>query len=309
MIMNVFIKDCDILRNLDMTALRSFVAVADAGGVTRAAGLMNFTQSAVSMQLKRLEDSLDLDLLDRSRRQIALTATGEQLLSYARRMLALNDEVIARLTDPAHEGEIVVGVPHDIVYPVIPRVLRQFNAEFPRMRVNLLSSNTVALKEMFARGEVPLILTTEDDRDAGGETLVEAALIWVGAPDGRAWRDRPLRLAFERNCIFRAGVHRALDAAGIDWEMAVESESTRAIEACVSADLAVHAAMEGHCPPELAPIDHGGALPTLPGKMINLYGAGSVQSATFERFVAMVRRGYADVSGSNHDFSRRTAAA
>ncbi|NHX27946.1 LysR family transcriptional regulator, partial [Escherichia coli] len=98
-------------RNLDLTALRSFVAVSEAGGVTRAAGFLNLTQSAVSMQIKRLEEALDLQLLDRSARQIALTASGEQLLGYARRMLALNDEIYARLTAQEYEGEIALGVP------------------------------------------------------------------------------------------------------------------------------------------------------------------------------------------------------
>jgi DNA-binding transcriptional LysR family regulator len=117
-------------RNLDITALRSFVAVADCGGVTRAAGYLNLTQSAVSMQLKRLEESLDSHLLDRSARTIALTASGEQLLSYARRMLELNDEVYGRLTAQEYEGEIVLGVPHDIVYPSIPRCCNSFTPIF-----------------------------------------------------------------------------------------------------------------------------------------------------------------------------------
>ena len=86
------------MRNLDLTPLRSFVAVADAGGVTRAAGFLNLTQSAVSMQLKRLEDGLGLALPDRSGRGVALTPAGEQLLKYARRMVDLNDEIYARLT-------------------------------------------------------------------------------------------------------------------------------------------------------------------------------------------------------------------
>ena len=297
-------------RNLDLTALRSFVAVADAGGVTRAAGYLNLTQSAVSMQLKRLEESLGLELLDRSARQIALTATGERLLSYARRMLALNDEVMARMTDAGHEGEIVLGVPHDIVYPVIPQVLNRFAAEFPRMRINLMSSNTLALKEMFARGEAPLILTTEDACDKGGETLSTAALVWVGAPGGRAWRERPLRLAFEQSCIFRQGAQGALDSAGIDWEMGVESDSTRTIEASVSADLAVHAVLEGHCPPELSPVPHGGALPELPAKQINLYGAEAARSVPFDALVDMVRTGYrAAASGRDHHLAARPSAA
>ena len=100
------------MRNLDITTLRSFVAVADTGGVTKAAGLLHLTQSAVSMQLKRLEESLDAPLLDRTGRGIALTAQGEQLLSYARRMLVLNDEVYGKLTSNAYEGEVTLGVPH-----------------------------------------------------------------------------------------------------------------------------------------------------------------------------------------------------
>ena len=121
-------------RNLDLTALRSFTAVADAGGVTRAAAQLNLTQSAVSMQLKRLEESLGLPLLDRSARTIALTAQGEQLLAYARRLLALNDEAWGRLTHPAFEGVLDFGVPHDIIYPHVPGVLRHFSAEYPRVQ-------------------------------------------------------------------------------------------------------------------------------------------------------------------------------
>ena len=138
-------------RNLDLTALRSFAAVADAGGVTRAAALLNLTQSAVSMQLKRLEESLGLALLDRSARTIALTAQGEQLLAYARRLLALNDEAWGRLTHPAFEGVIDFGVPHDIIYPHVPGVLQRFAAAYPRVKLQLHSLYTSGLKEQLAR--------------------------------------------------------------------------------------------------------------------------------------------------------------
>ncbi|HGG63177.1 MAG TPA: LysR family transcriptional regulator, partial [Rhodobacteraceae bacterium] len=183
-------------RNLDMTALRSFAAVAEAGGVTKASGFLNLTQSAVSMQLKRLEESLDLKLLERNGRGVVLTGAGEQLLGYARRMLALNDEVFGRLTNQAYEGEVVLGVPHDIVYPAIPQVLQRFAAEYPRMNVRLVSSYTKGLRKMFERGECDMILTTEDTLEAGGVTLMTLPLIWIGAPGGSAWKSRPLRLAY-----------------------------------------------------------------------------------------------------------------
>lgn len=279
-------------RNLDLTALRSFVAVADAGGVTRASGFLNLTQSAVSMQIKRLEDMLGVDVLDRSGRQVALTAAGEQLLGYARKMLALNDEVMGRLTRDPHEGEIVLGVPHDIVYPVIPQVLQHFARAFPKMKVSLISSFTRVLRAQFGRGECDIILTTEDTTDPGGVTLAELPLVWVGAPGGVAWKGRPLKLAYEHNCIFRQGVQAALDDAGIAWQMAVESDSTRTIEASVSADLAVHTVLAGSEPPYVERISHGGSLPDLKRMRVNLYVADPAHSPAVLEMAAMIQRAY-----------------
>lgn len=281
-----------MLRALDLTALRSFVAVADAGGVTRAANLLNLTQSAVSMQMKRLEEALGVTLLDRSARTVTLTAAGEQLLSYGRRMLALNDEVVSRLTDTVYEGELVLGVPHDIVYPYIPGVLQRFHAEFPRVKVQLLSSFTRRLKEMFTRGECDLILTTEDICGDLGETLVELPLVWVGAPGGSSWKARPLRLAFEQACMFRAPVQQALDRAGIAWEMAVDSDSSRTIEATVSADLAICAALSGMFAAHLEEIPHNRQLPNLPGKQINLYAAQIDATVPQGRCAELIRQAY-----------------
>ncbi|WP_342068602.1 LysR family transcriptional regulator [Yoonia algicola] len=258
-------------RNLDLTALRSFVAVSDAGGVTRAAGMLNLTQSAVSMQLKRLEESLDVALLDRTARTIALTPAGEQLLGYARSMLKTNDEILNRLTATEFEGELKLGVPHDIIYPVIPAVLKRFAAEFPRMQVRLISAPTRKLLVMHGRGEVDLILTTEETCGPGGQVLIELPLLWIGAEDGVAWRRQPLPVAFCKNCIFRSGVLQALNDDGIDWQMAVDSDHDNAVEAAVSADLAVHVSLKGCLPPHTVPIDHGGLLPALKPQNINLY--------------------------------------
>jgi DNA-binding transcriptional LysR family regulator len=282
-----------MMRNLDVTTLRSFVAVADTGGVTRAAGFLHLTQSAVSMQLKRLEDMLGLDLLDRSGRTVALTASGEQLLTYARRMVSLNDEVITRLTDQAFEGAITIGVPQDIVYPAIPRVLQQFNVAFPRVRVQLVTTYTRSLKEEFAKGELDLILTTENDAVTEAETIAERPLRWIGAPGGSAWRQRPLRIAFCRYCTFRPRVIEALDGAGINWEMAVDTESDRTIEATVTADLAVHSVIEGTEPGHLTQIDHGGALPDLPVQKINLYGADERKGEVINAMADLLRRAFA----------------
>lgn len=258
-------------RNLDLAAMRALAAISDFGSVTRAAHVLNLTQSAVSMQIKRMEDALSLTLLDRAGRGVQLTAEGEQLLAYGRRMLAINDEVISRLTDSDYEGEIVVIVPHDIVYPHIPRVLRHFQTLYPRMRVQLLALNTIKAKQAFAAGDCDLILTTERHCDIGGETLARLPLVWIGAPGGQAWRERPLKLALGRYCTFRPGIVAALDFAGVTWEAAVESESDRTLEAAVSSDMAVHALLAGTEPPHAERIHHGGQLPELETYLVNLF--------------------------------------
>jgi DNA-binding transcriptional LysR family regulator len=239
--------------------------------VTRAATLLNLTQSAVSMQLKRLEENLGLSLLDRSERTIRPTSEGEQLLGYARKMLDLNDEALGRLTADSYEGEITLGVPHDIVYPVLPPVLRQFSMDFPRMQVRLISSYTKQMKEQFERHEIDVLLTTEYGTPEDATLLRSVPLVWIGAPEGTAYRNRPLRLAHEAHCIFRQIAQRSLDEANLPWQMALDTDSTRTAEATVAADLAIHTMLKGTEPPQLAEIDHNGALPDLPVTNINLY--------------------------------------
>lgn len=279
------------MRNLDMTTLRSFLSVAEQGGVTKAAQVLNLTQSAVSMQLKRLEEMLGIELLDRSNRRIALTASGEQLLTYARRIVDLNDEAVGRLSDEVFEGEIILGVPHDIIYPVIPRVLRTFNGLFPRMNVVLKSSSTVRLLEDLNRGAAHLILTTEQDLLPGGETLTEMALRWTGAVGGQSWRKRPLRLGFCNQCIFRPVAMRRLDQAGIDWDLVIDTEEDKSVEALISADLAVGALLESSIPPDQEPINHGGTLPDLGVQKINLYGVKGRDEAALQ-MAELLRKGF-----------------
>ncbi len=280
-----------MIRNLDLTALRSFVTVAEAGGVTRAAGQLHLTQSAVSMQLKRLEESLGQSLLDRSGRSIALTAQGELLLSYGRRLLALNDEVWRRMTNQAYEGELVFGVPHDIVYPHIPGILKKFAAAYPRVKINLVSSFTNDLKRLFAAGEADLILTTENRPEAGAIRLAEVDFVWMGATNGIAWKSRPLRLAYEKKCIFRPIAQKALDDAGIPWEMAVESDSAVTVEASLSADMAVHACLRGTLR-YLEEIDHRGTLPEMPPMQINMMVAPQANAPLAHDLAEMVRTAY-----------------
>ena len=285
-----------MLRNLDLTALRSFLTVVETGGVTRAAGVLNLTQSAVSMQLKRLEDSLGIALLDRAGRGIAPTAAGEQLAGYARRILALNDEVFGRLTATEYEGELRFGVPHDIIYPYLPRILKRFSLDFPRMRIQLATGPSLRLKAQMRRGELDVILTTEAEPGPGGEVLTDMPLVWIGAVGGTVWRERPLRLAICNSCVFRPDVIRRVDAAGMAWENTVDSPLDKAVEAAVSADLAISVSVADSLPPLTEVLDHGGSLPDLGRTRVILYRQ-AADDPVVAALSGMLRQSYAGARG------------
>jgi len=149
-----------------------------------------------------------------------------------------------------------------------------------------------------ASGKCDLILTTEYALEPGGETLATIPLRWTGAPGGKSWRQRPVPVAFCQHCRFRPVVLRALDEAGIAWENVIDSGSDRAIEATISADLAVGAMLDGTEPPHLECISHGGALPDLAHQKINLYAATDVGAPAIGHLAGTIRHCYSTLTSS-----------
>jgi DNA-binding transcriptional LysR family regulator len=183
-------------------------------------------------------------------------------------------------------------VPQDIMFPHIPRVMQRFAQEYPRVRVMLQSDHTVDLKRKFARSELDLILTTEAEVDPGGEMLVQQPLVWVGAEGGHAWRSRPLRFGSTSRCVFRRPAIEALEAAGLPWELAVDSLSCSTVEVSVVADLAIFVQLAGSIPARCEAIRHAGALPELPDYLVNLYVADGPRADLAARLAAMLRQAY-----------------
>ncbi|MEM9058172.1 MAG: LysR family transcriptional regulator [Pseudomonadota bacterium] len=278
-------------RNLDVSALRSLVAVADTEGVTRAAAQVSLTQSAVSMQIKRLEETFGTRLLHREGRGVKLTQTGEQLVGYARRLIALNDETWLRLTNEEFEGELRLGVAADIVYPYIPRILQRCRDEFPRVRTTLSTCLTKVLREKLRNGEIDIIITTEKRPGKGGEALASVRNEWYGAVGGKAHLCRPLPVVMCRNCAQKGDVLKTLDNADIAWIMAGDTDSETTASAMVSADLAVTPALglsNGHNHEKVP----AGALPELNPVSINLYTAAARKSAVMDAVADIVRQTY-----------------
>lgn len=265
--------DGTTIRNLDIATLRSFVTVAELGGVTRAAARLNLTQSAVSMQLKRLETALDQQLVERAGRGVCLTREGEQLLGYGRRILTLHDEAWQRMTHHAFDGRVSFGVPDDLVDLLVSPVMRDFAAEFPRARFDLTSSFTRQLIEQFNDVQLDVILTTEPLDVGTGECLYRGPLKWYVGQGSLIWKERPLPLATKPECAFQPVVIAALETAGIPWERPYAANHWRDLEAIVNAGLAVEVnislVVDGR--PTRVPLPAESGLPPLPDFGIFLY--------------------------------------
>ncbi|WP_085905328.1 LysR family transcriptional regulator [Kiloniella majae] len=283
------------MRNFDLGTLRSFITVSETGGMTAAANKLHMTQSTISMQIKRLEESVGLPLLDRnSGRGIRPTAEGDQLLGYARSMLDLNDEIWGRLTAPKYEGSICLGVPGDVIRPHIPNVLKQFNRDFPRVQVRLKTAGSIDLATEIEHGQQDLILTTEVyDKDKklpdNGELLAVQPLLWTGAVNGHAWMARPLPVAMVRGCAFRRSMIDALEQANIPWLDAVDTDSEDSTSVAVAADFAVRPELPTFSDPGIEEIDHRGELPTLPRCSINMYLADGPNKVLAEELAIYIR--------------------
>jgi len=243
--------------------------------MTRAATRLHLTQSAISMQIKRVEESLDLTLFERTKKGMETTSAGEQLLHYAKQMVDINDEAWSRLTSSEYEGKLTLGVPSDIIYPQVPKVLRAFNQAFPRVHITLNSSMSHALLHQFDQGALDVVLATLRAPGNEGEVISTQRLLWTGAIEGSAWNRRPLPIGFTQGCAFRNDILDALSTHGIDWFNVVTGEDEIAGTATMSADLCVGVELESSEFHQREFIDHGGELPQLPDYSIVMYQAES----------------------------------
>ena len=259
-------------RTLDLTLLRTFVAVVEKASMTAAANAMNLTQGAVSQQVRRLEGVVGCSLLVRDRRHLRLTTAGERLFGQARRILRLNDEIWADIKMDAVEGRVRLGVPPDLVGAVLAPVLKAYAEAFPRVELVLVCAPSPELLESMSTGLVDLAIAEEAIGASQGECLAVERLVWVGAEAGTAHEKRPLPLSMVAStCAFRAIALAALDRDGIGWRTVFEGGSVDATVATVRADLSVSAWMASIVPPGLEILPPTSRMPSLPNFAINLH--------------------------------------
>lgn len=235
--------DTGALPLLDIDVLKSFVAIAESGSFTRAARQVFRTPSAVSMQIKRLEEILGASLFVREARRVRLTQEGEILLGYARRLLKLNEEAIASFIAPSLEGTVRFGTPDDIGTRILPGVLSQFARSHPGIQVDVIVGRSADIIRQLDAGDLDMVLVTAGSRglDSGrGEVVHTERLVWTGREGGVAYQREPLPVALAgRGCAWRSAALSALDRAGVAYRIAYISEHCAGQEAVLLADLAV----------------------------------------------------------------------
>lgn len=231
-----------VLPLLDTDVLRTFVTIAESGSFTRAARQVFRTPSALSMQIKRLEETLGQTLFVREARQVRLTPEGEVLLGYGRRLLQLNEEAVAQFLSPSLEGRVGFGTTDDVGTRALPSVLAQFARSHPAVQVDVVVGSSVKMLERLDSGELDLILITAGNPGQGprGEIVHSEPLVWAGREGGIAAQRSPLPVALAHHgCAWRGMALDALDRAGVSYRISYTCEHCAGQEAAMLADLAV----------------------------------------------------------------------
>ncbi len=261
---------------LEIDLLRSFAAIAEARSLSRAAGRIGRTQSALSQQMKRLEEIVDQPLFQRTGRGVVLTHPGERLLIHTQRMLRLHDEALADLLGKGLSGSIRFGCPDDYAAVFLPSLLRQFSSQHPQALVEVVCGPTPRLVEQLDKRALDLAMISlpGDARDAGGgndDIIRREPLVWIGYPGLDSAHFDPLPLALsDPDTLDHIAACEALQRAGRAYRIAYASSSLAGLTALVRSGQAFAIMTQTAVPADLAILNGDPALPPLPAVGIAL---------------------------------------
>lgn len=256
--------------HLQIDFLRTFIAVSDTQGFTRAGRQVNRSQSAVSMQIKRLENEIGKPLFERIGKSVKLTEEGSLLIGYARRIVREHDNAVMALSKPALKGVIRFGSPEYYTTGVLPKLLARFTASYPNVLVEMRCENSEAIKNAVEEGELDIGLCSQIYE--GGQVIYHDPLVWIANPGFLFKADTAIPLAvFEKDCIFRIWALKTLEAAGIDYRIVYVSHSVSGILDAVRSGLAIAPIEKSKIPPDLLAVGLEMGLPVLPISTVVLH--------------------------------------
>jgi len=278
---------------LDSELLRTFVAIADCGSFTRAAEIVGRTQSAVSMQVKRLEATVGWPLFRRARSGVSLTEPGERLLSKARRVVRLLDQALDSLDADPLAGSLAVGIPEEFGASLLPLVLARFAERHSGVQVTVRCETSPALQDAVARGELDLAVLVIDTGRAEGEVLLRDPTLWMTSARHPTQEREPLPVAmFEPGCWWRDWALRSLDEQGRDYRVVFTSASVAGIQAAVTAGLAVAVLGRSMTPPGVRLLGPEEGFAELPASSIVLRAKHRRPSAAAAHMAEVIRSAF-----------------
>ncbi len=277
-----------------MDVLRTFVTGFELGSFARAAERLGRSQSAISTQLRRLEDQIGRPLVQKSGRGLALTTAGEGLLSYAKRLLELNDEAVETVRGSDLEGWARLGLPQDFAESWLPAVLSRFSRAHPKVRVEVQVDRSASLIEKTLTGALDVALVWGDgSASPHGERVAAVPIHWVGRPDWggvESLGGQPLPfVAFDPPCTFRSAAVDAMDAAGLSWRLVFTSPSLSGLWAAVEGGLGITVRTALKMPASLVALDPATTgLPALPLAPLSLHRAEAEPTAAVTKLTDIV---------------------
>lgn len=227
---------------IDPELMRTFVAICEGGSFRAAAERVNRSPSAISMQMTRLEELMARPLFAKNGRSVALSPDGEELLGYARRILSLNEEAVARFRSPQLGGRVRFGAPDDYETRLMPAILARFGRLCPDADIELVLAPSAVLMADVAAGELDLafVFDGHPGAPAGSEVIHAEPFVWLGCAGGDAKRRRPLPVAVPGGaCPWRHRALEALDRDGLPYRIVFSCEYSHGQLAALQADLAV----------------------------------------------------------------------
>ncbi|HWP24724.1 MAG TPA: LysR substrate-binding domain-containing protein [Xanthobacteraceae bacterium] len=256
---------------IDVDQLRTFIAIVETGSFTKAAEVVHKTQSAVSMQMKRLEERLARPIFARDGRASKLTEDGERLLDYARRIVKLNVEALAAFNDAKLSGRVRLGVPDDYADRYLPEIMARFARAYPGVELTVVCEPTVALLEQIEANELDLAIITDCYNTRPDETFRRERLLWVTSNRHATHTEEPLPLALGRpSCAWRRTAINALDSIGRPYRVLYTSANAGAVAAAVLSGLAVSVFPESGLRPGMRVLNPADGFPELPACLIGL---------------------------------------
>jgi len=281
--------------NLDLDVMRSFATGIELGSFAKAADRLGRSTSAVSAQLKKLEDQAGTPLLRKSGRGMALTEAGEVMLGYARRLLELNDEAVSAVRGVELQGRVRLGLQEDFGENLLPEVLGRFKRAHPRLRVEAQLARSTTLLQSLQAGRLDLALAWETDLATPyAEHVHTLPMRWIVADDHPAGEiheaGEPVSLVvLDAPCIMRTAATQALDHAGVPWRIAFTSPSLAGIWAAVKAGLGVSVRTSLGLPADVRALDAQDAhLPPLPLLGLALYRAEAEPEPAVARLAELI---------------------